>query len=477
MQLSESQLRELGRQTKKSRFFWQRRGWLRYSLLALLLGASAVALRGGLWSDSPVNAAKRRNATAVKAKSLPVMKMLLEHNERDINLKIKRGKHTLPRPEIKRKRKQVTVSLKGVHVRPRKWTLSGSRVASIDVHNSETGSLLVITQDPKIKGALKDAFSAEDVQGDLVLRVLNHSIGDRAQKQAKSPAVGTKTQPSPDHKGAEKAKEVHHPLAKKLADKDQHTPVQELHPAEQQGEKSAHEAETNTHHGETARSSDRAAPVAHPTVQVVEHPVEKTRSTHEHGPAEQGHPTGDSGKELIWTTLSLAGSILAFGLMALVPILWWKRKQQDGTGQIKVRERLALSPKHSLVRVQLEGRELWLGLSDGNIQVISPSATEQTARSRAPMASPQALTPLDELKTAEASVERSAAGPPPTMARRKLRAFKMRLREALAHPGSANDTPISADVGQQADAIRRELARRQAVAEPEASLGEHSDAA
>lgn len=489
MQLSESQLRELSRKTKRPRFFWQRRGWLRYPLLALLLGASAVALRGGFWSDSPVSAAKRRQSHVAKPKALPVMKMLLEHNERDINLKIKKGKHTLPRPEIKRRRKQVTVSLKGVHVRPRKWTLSGSRVASIDVHNSDTGSQLVITQDPKVKGALKDAFSAEDVQGDLVLRVLNSSIGDRSHKQAAPLTAKQQSKHGQNHKESANTKELHHPLAKKLANKDQHAPAQELHPADPHGQnkvpgdhEKAHRGEKKAHHGDEGAQDGQVAnhpaqPVhsARPAVQVVEHPVAKTDSSHPHPSTkhEQGHEPAGSGKQLIWTTLSLAGSILAFGLLALIPLFWWKRKQQDGTGQIKVRERLALSPKHSLVRVQLEDRELWLGLSDGNIQVISPAHAVQGPANE----TPQPSASIDEFKLAEPPAERAPAGPPPTMARRKLRAFKMRLREALAHPDSAEASPISADVGQQADAIRRELARRQAGPEPEASLGEISDAA
>lgn len=467
-------------------YFWRRRGWLRYPLLGLLLVGTAMALRGGLWSQTPAKAAKRAAKRGLKAKSkaLPKVQMFLEHNERDINLKIKKGKYVLPSPVITREDRKVIVELAGVQVRPRKWTLSGSRVSSINVKVDKKGSKLVIAQDPKVKGTLKDAFSAEDVNGNLVLRVLNQSIGDRqrhparlALQSAPTKIVGAGTAP------VLKAK---HPLSQKLNHKQppsHHSPqpktVGHHQPPARPQANSQHKvlAQPKPHHGAPAHPQPAHAPaIAHPKtpepasghhgpqhsdapapVHVVEHPAAE--------PHEPAHPVEDANHPtMVKSALSMAASVLAFGLLALIPILWWKKKQTSPTGDIKIQERLALSPKHSLVRVKLGHKDLWLGLSEGNIQVISPAQTSAGRPALAvvpdPVRPPAPLTEEMDDADHDRLPEPMPAAAPPTLARRKLAAFKHRLREALAHPDSEPD--LAQDAGRQADAIRRELARRQA---------------
>lgn len=492
-------------------YFWRRRGWLRYPLLVVLLTGTAVALRGGLWSQTPAKAAKRAANRSLKAKpkSLPKVQMYLEHNERDINLKIKKGKHVLPNPVITREDRKVTVELAGVQVRPRKWTLSGSRVSSINVRVDKKGSRLIIAQDPKVQGTLKDAFSAEDVNGNLVLRVLNQSIGDRqahptrlASHTTAPKVVGASTAP------AVKAK---HPLSQKLNHRANHAPSTH-HPAPAHPKVDAHHGATahpkthhakpvhakahsaqpghaTTHHGDTAHANPHHADTAHPTahhgdaahagpsahhetapskdphqaehhapVQVVEHP---TSAPDEHAAEEHdaGHPS------MLKSALSMAASVLAFGLLALIPVLWWKKKQTSPAADIKVQERLALSPKHSLVRVKLGAQDLWLGLSEGNIQVITPAQSSASRPGLAIVPEPAKMTPRSrehfEDDDHEILPEPMPAPAPPTMAKRKLAAFKHRLREALSHPDTESDMDIDQDAGRQADAIRKELARRQ----------------
>lgn len=470
--------------------FWKRRGWLRYPLLVLLLVGTAVALRGGLWSQTPAKAAKRaaKRSLRAKTKPLPKVQMFLEHNERDINLKINKGKYVLPQPIITREDQKVIVELAGVQVRPRKWTLSGSRVASINVKVDKKGSRLVIAQDPKVAGTLKDAFSAEDVNGNLVLRVLNQSIGDK-QAHPAHPAlqpeltkiVNASTAPIPKTKAK-------HPLSQKLNRKAP------LAVSPSQGTLPTKPSNANLH-----RSASRSAKLEghgiHTQPATTKHPHAKPIDTHqvphdkvphasaehrspvqvvEHAPkpSPKPHPVpvqdASDHPSVSKSAWSLVASVLAFGLLALVPVLWWKKKQGAPTQDIKVQERLALSPKHSLVRVKLGAKDLWLGLSEGNIQVITPASPGSTK-------APPVLSVAPDLHATQHSAEapRTASEPdllpepmpaaaPPTLARRKLAAFKMRLREALAHPDSEPDMDLSQSAGRQADAIRQELARRQA---------------
>lgn len=481
MQLSESDLRELSRQAmeqqRKSGRFWNRKGWLRYPLLGLLLIVCAVALRGSFWSQTPAKAAKRaaQRSAMAKAKKLPKVQMLLEHNERDINLRIKKGNHQLPRPVIQRSDRKVTIELAGVQVRPRKWTLAGSRVASINVNVTKKGSTLVITQDPKVTGKLKDAFSAEDIDGNLVLRVLNESIGDRGaglpKKTNKTPSRVAHASTAPAKKS--KAK---HPLGRRLSRKSKAPEPEML----------AKPVDAKTTKVDTTPS---VAPRTYPqptAISVVEHPApEQPKSITAEPPIQESSAADDT---LLKSTLSLAGSVLAFGLLALVPLLWWKKKQLGPSSHLKITERMALSPKHSLVRVQLGGQELWLGLSEGNIQVISPatmntsrilpSGSAQSSQSSPIRDAPSTQRELfeDDSKSGPASVvPLRAPAPPATMARRKLQAFKSRLREALAQPDLHDPPPVDQDAGRQADAIRRELQRRQA--QGNRGLGQHRDVA
>lgn len=483
-------------------YFWRRRGWLRYPLLVLLLCGTAVALRGGLWSQTPAKAAKRAAQRSLKAKSkpLPKVQMFLEHNEQDINLKIKKGKHVLPSPVITREDRKVIVELAGVQVRPRKWTLSGSRVSSINVKVDKKGSKLVIAQDPKVKGTLKDAFSAEDINGNLVLRVLNQSIGDR-QAHPAHPAIETppakiakaSTLPSTPakHPLGQKLNRQNHPGADQRIKPAEHHGVETkknhrvIHPANAKGESqhgSPVHAPTGVHHdgakphaAQNQHAPQNAhSPAVHPPVQVVEHPTTPLQ------PASPGEEAGNH-PTMVKSALSMAASVLAFGLLALVPLLWWKKKQSAPTQDIKVQERLALSPKHSLVRVKLGAKDLWLGLSEGNIQVITPA--ESLAKTSAPLlrVAPDIVTTgasdpeLYDDQAPEPLPEPMPAAVPTTLARRKLAAFKMRLSEALAHPDSDPGQDFVEDAGRQADAIRRELARRQAHSN--ADSGMHQDAA
>lgn len=483
MQLKKNQSQRASQVTTLSRwYFWRRRGWLRYPLLVLLLAGTAVALRGGLWSRTPAKAAKRaaKRNLKTKAKPLPKVQMFLEHNERDINLKINKGKHVLPSPIIKREDRRVIVELQGVQVRPRKWTLSGSRVSSINVKVDRKGSRLIIAQDPKVKGTLKDAFSAEDVNGNLVLRVLNQSIGDKQAHPAPLPLQSTPTKIANASTAPIPAPKAKHPLGQKL---NQQAHPSAPQPAKTPGPATAH-VQPRAHHPNPTHPARNVVTSARPPidakphleqppakvraeapVQVVEHPVETTEN-------KTGSAAPESSQQTIAkSALSMAASVLAFGLLALIPILWWKRKQTSPTADIKVQERLALSPKHSLVRVKLGANDLWLGLSEGNIQVITPanarperaqmpsSIKAEATRTPAPVQEPfEALDP-------QALPEPMPAAAPPTLARRKLAAFKMRLREALAHPDSDLGMDLDQDAGRQADAIRKELARRQAHAQ------------
>lgn len=463
-------------------YFWRRRGWLRYPLLVMLLAGTAVALRGGLWSQTPAKAAKRaaKRSLRSKAKPLPKVLMFLEHNERDINLEIKRGKHVLPRPVITRGDRRVTVELSGVQVRPRKWTLSGSRVSSINVKVDKKGSKLVIAQDPKVKGTLKDAFSAEDINGNLVLRVLNQSIGDKhahptspAQHDARTKIVNASAGPLPTTKAK-------HPLGQKL--NHQAPPAVKVRPKSQLPRPVNAQHRASNHHkvqGQANAAPHQPSPPlentqentdgrhAHPPapVQVVEHPVAQPQQPPKDTSGQDPHQ-----QTIAKSALSLAASVLAFGLLALIPILWWKKKQTGPAADIKVQERLALSPKHSLVRVKLGANDLWLGLSEGNIQVITPASSRpakaHTSYSTVPKPGldRDAQEDLFEPAPPEALPEPMPAAPPPTLARRKLAAFKMRLREALAHPDSEPCMDLAQDAGRQANAIRQELARRQAHA-------------
>lgn len=529
---------------RTGRHFWQRKGWLRYPLLALLLGGSAVALRGGFWSQTPAKAAKRaaQRAAQNKSKKLISVQMLLEHNEHDINLSIKKGSHNLPSPKITRKDSEVIIDLAGVRVRPRKWTLSGSRVSSINVKVDKHGSRLTIAQDPKVKGKLRDAFSAEDVDGNLVLRVLNESIGDRTRAVVEPNTTthaiaAASTVPTASHAPNKKA---HHPLGKLLSKKDtrskvhhtaphttktanRHTvqhpvtldaasghhgaAVKNTHakhaapstPREVHGQvhdphgiaKPAHGANGHTPaggqghaptdaHGHAASAKHPPGEPSHSKIQVVEHEVPDPHGdAHdldaEH--AEQDRHGPDN--TLLKTALSMGGSVLAFGLLILIPLLWWKNRQQSTPGNIKVLERMALSPKHSLVKVNLGAQTLWLGLSDGNIQVISPSTVSDprlVAANQGHFSSdvgqPELFDNLEHEMTAPA-----ASAAPPTMARRKLQAFKARLKDALTHPDVESEAMAAQDAGKQADAIRRELARRQAEPHEEADSGAHRDVA
>lgn len=487
-------------------YFWRKRGWLRYPLLGLLIAGTAVALRGGLWSQTPAKAAKRaeRRSLRAKTKPLPKVQMFLEHNERDINLKIKKGKYTLPSPVITREDQRVIVELAGVQVRPRKWTLSGSRVSSINVKVDKKGSRLVIAQDPKIKGTLKDAFSAEDVNGNLVLRVLNQSIGDRQNYPARPALASARAKIANASAAPVPTVKAKHPLSQKLGHKGTaqkahaaHAPANVHHDAAHPAKHAQHAAPTHAkadaHHAQPAHheapahgkvdthhkapghvehqvhaaAEHHAAPhveeheaAHHADVQVVEHPHEASTQAHEEA-HETNHPT------MLKSALSMAGSVLAFGLLALIPVLWWKKKQAAPAGDIKVQERLSLSPKHSLVRVQLGANDLWLGLSEGNIQVITPAqaapARARPALSIAPEPDAAMTPPTDRLDEFRGEVlpEPMPAAAPPTLARRKLAEFKMRLKDALAHPDSDPEMDVAQDAGRQADAIRKELARRQ----------------
>lgn len=508
MQLSDSDLRELSRQAmrkspKTGRLRGFGKGWLRYTLLGLLLAGSAVALRGGLWSQSPANAAKRAAARSARAKTkiLPKVKMLLEHNERDINLRIKKGNHTLPRPTITRSDRMVTVELPGVQVRPRKWTLSGSRVSSINVKVDKRGSKLVIAQDPTVKGKLKDAFSAEDDNGNLVLRVLNESIGDRTGQSRNAPTqpVKLKAKVAAASTAVTTTKKVLHPLGQRLTKKD-HTPhsVVEPDPPTEHAPEPVKGHKATQNHAKVQPSPVHLAAQSAPRtpIAVVEHPVDAV-AAHPEKPHTKPSPEHKSGDRMMKTTLSMAGSVLAFGLLVLVPILWWKKKQQGPTSHIKVLERLPLSVKHSLVRVQLGGEELWLGLSDGNIQVISPQsksspklAAVKTFKTQQPVQAPGSSAQADlfiapdpieapqVLNSPDLAAPAPVAAPPPTMARRKLQAFKLRLKEALAHGDEQMPAANSLqDAGRQADAIRRELARRNAEASPDSTSGMQRDVA
>lgn len=493
MQLSESDLRELSRQAMqqqgKSGPFWTRKGWLRYPLLGLLLVVCAVALRGSFWSQTPAKAAKRaaQRSAMAKAKKLPKVQMLLEHNERDINLRIKKGKHQLPRPVINRSDRKVTIELAGVQVRPRKWTLAGSRVASINVNVTKKGSTLVITQDPKVAGKLKDAFSAEDIDGNLVLRVLNESIGDRAaglpKKGSKAPSKVAHASTAPPKKS--KAK---HPLGRRLSRKSKASQTKD-----QAKDKSKDELKVEAQPVQAEPAKVDTTPSAAPrtyqqpsAISVVEHPAPTPAKPASAEPALNETPSADD--TLLKSALSLTGSILAFGLLALVPLLWWKKKQMGPSSHLKITERMALSPKHSLVKVQLGGQELWLGLSEGNIQLISPAtmnaprvATNRAAQSNISNPVHDAPSTQRELFEEEQDSEPAsvvplrAPAPPPTMARRKLQAFKSRLREALAQPELHDSPAVGQDAGRQADAIRRELQRRQAQGHRD--LGQHRDVA
>lgn len=493
-------------------YFWRRKGWLRYPLLGFLLVGTAVALRGGLWSQTPAKAAKRAQKRSIKAKAkaLPKVQMFLEHNERDINLKINKGKHTLPSPLITREDQRVIVELTGVQVRPRKWTLSGSRVSSINVKVDKQGSKLIIAQDPRVKGTLKDAFSAEDINGNLVLRVLNQSIGDRQNYPSRPAPSSTPAKianasaapfPTAKHPLSQKLGHSNHP-PKEQAPAEHHAAPKQGHPPSHHGS-SAHATKpvhattlgkVDTHHAAPVRGkvephqiggSHRKVEPHHPapahaevpTHAVVQHNAAEADHAHSSGikvveapgaahenAHEQAHDANSS--TMVKGALSMAASVLAFGLLALIPILWWKKKQGAPSGDIKVQERLSLSPKHSLVRVKLGTQDLWLGLSDGNIQVITPATSAQSQARPAlaiapePEQRPPSTDRLGEFG-GEVLPEPMPVAAPPTLARRKLAEFKMRLRDALAHPDPEPEMDLAQDAGRQADAIRKELARRQ----------------
>lgn len=386
----------------------------------------------------------------------------LTRSDNKIVLRVRGKRLQLQTPKIIRSPHQIRVYFPGASIAPKRYDPKPGRLENIDVRNSGSNAVITLTQRQGIDDPLRNAFSAEGQRGDVVLTISKLRTGPSSKTSSATRKVKTDSRTTAHKKSLES-------LLNYSSSKSDDAPKVQKDPKPQAlGQAQSNAMDANSQAPGTAipdgplrMEEDTPSTVLQPALETQQPPAQESSDPAWASPKNKAksnqsstlHNTENLRSTLV-TSLSIIGVL---GLLALIPLWMWKKRFPPDSSSMQVVERLALTTKHSLLRVRIDGKELLLGLSDGQIQALHFDPKQKTevqaqkSPQKHPFASPAPLGAVFGNKTKT----------PTSEATQKLKAFKSRLADALRleskNAGKSEQEPVG---GHQADAIRRELHRR-----------------